>query len=126
MGLPAHPRIADSFSSTYMLWSPQYLAKEVIGTSCQRNMHKRNYASVRANGKVHVQRADLSSYYQSFSRTGTRSTMRRHHPASATSTRPRRKRNYAYNGPRYFTDQVNGGGVYGPRHPSAAAKQGGG
>ena len=30
-----------------------------------------------------------------FSRTGTRSTMRRHHPASTTSTRPRRKRSHA-------------------------------
>ena len=45
--------------------------------------------------KIHVQRLDLSSYYQSFSRTGTRSTMRRHHPASTTSTRPRRKRSHA-------------------------------
>ena len=55
-------------------------------------------ASVRANDTydpLNVQRLDLSSYYQSFSRTGTRSTMRRHHPASTTSTRPRRKRSHA-------------------------------
>ena len=40
VGLPAHPRIAASLLS-YLLWPRRNLAKDVIGTSCQHNMHRR-------------------------------------------------------------------------------------
>ena len=68
---------------------------------------------------IHVQRLDLFANRYQIHNAPSPSGIYDINPTSEKAQSRRESE------PRYFTNQFNGGGVNGPRHPSAAVKLGG-